>query len=108
MHGRVCASGTPYVFISVRVWLQLIAGKARVVTVASVKHREVRIKDVRAFLTDWRKGYYEFTKLANVYFAYELQRRLGLHGVTSVAADPGGVRSNIWSASPMFKKGLYK
>lgn len=55
-----------------------------------------------------RSGYYEHSKLANVYFAYELQRRLGLRGVTSVAADPGGVRSNIWSASPMFSKGAYK
>ena len=63
---------------------------------------------LQAFLTDWRSGYYEHTKLANVLFAYELQRRLGLHGVTSCAADPGGVRSNIWSSSPIFSKGLYR
>ncbi len=54
------------------------------------------------------RRYYEYTKLANVYFAYELQRRLGLRGVTSCVADPGGVRSNIWTASPLFKKGLYR
>ncbi|KAL6750425.1 hypothetical protein V8C86DRAFT_2813036 [Haematococcus lacustris] len=87
---------------------KLVSSKARIVTVASIKHREVRIKDARAFLTDWRCGYYEHTKLANVYMAYELQRRLGLLGVTSCAADPGGVRSNIWTASPMFKKGIYR
>jgi WW domain-containing oxidoreductase len=53
---------------------QLVSSKARVVTVSSITHRTVRIKDARAFLTDWRAGYYEYTKLANVYFAYELQR----------------------------------
>ncbi len=40
--------------------------------------------------------------------SYELQRRLGLHGVTSCLADPGGVRSNIWATSPLFSKGFYK
>ncbi len=28
--------------------------------------------------------------------------------MTSCAADPGGVRSNIWASSPLFKKGLYR
>jgi len=87
---------------------KLVASKARIVTVASIKHRETRIKDAKAFLTDWRSGYYEHSKLANVLMAYELQRRLGPLGVTSCAADPGGVRSNIWAASPMFKAGFYK
>lgn len=40
------------------------------------------IKDAKAFLTEWRSGYYEHTKLANVLFAYELQRRLGGRWVT--------------------------
>ncbi|KXZ55707.1 hypothetical protein GPECTOR_2g1257 [Gonium pectorale] len=87
---------------------KLVASKARVVTVASVTHRTTIMKDARAFLTDWRSGYYQHSKLANVLFAYELQRRLGNHGVTSAAADPGGVRSNIWSTSPMFSKGWKK
>lgn len=33
-------------------------------------------QNARAMLTDWRCGYYEFTKLANVMFAYELQVRI--------------------------------
>lgn len=66
------------------------------------------LQDARAFLTDFRSGYYEHTKLANVLFGYELQRRLGVHGVTSCVADPGGVRSNIWDKSPIFKKGIKK
>jgi len=37
-----------------------------------------------------------------------LQRRLGLHGLTSCVADPGGVRSNIFNSSPLFSKGMYK
>ncbi|GLC47990.1 hypothetical protein PLESTB_000047100 [Pleodorina starrii] len=87
---------------------KLVASRARVVTVASVTHRTTIMKDARAFLTDWRSGFYQHTKLANVLFAYELQRRLGNHGVTSCVADPGGVRSHIWDKSPMFSKGFYK
>ncbi|EFJ49458.1 hypothetical protein VOLCADRAFT_104328 [Volvox carteri f. nagariensis] len=87
---------------------KLVASKARVVTVASVTHRTIIMKNARSFLTDWRSGYYQHSKLANVLFAYELQRRLGNHGVTSCAADPGGVKSNIWDKSPMFSKGIYK
>jgi len=30
---------------------------------------------LQAFLTDWRSGFYEHSKLANVLFAYELQVR---------------------------------
>mmetsp|Transcript_24448 Transcript_24448/g.53399 ORF Transcript_24448/g.53399 Transcript_24448/m.53399 type:complete len:355 (+) Transcript_24448:113-1177(+) len=85
---------------------KLVASKARVVTVASVLHRTTRIKDAKGLLTDWRQGYYEHTKLANVLFGYELQRRLGNHGVQSVVADPGGVRSSIWDKTPIFKKGF--
>lgn len=87
---------------------KLVASKARVVCVASVKHRESRMSDARTFLTDWRGGFYEHTKLANVLFAYELQRRLGPLGVTCCVADPGGVRSNIWASTPLFSGGFYK
>ncbi|MEW5310781.1 MAG: hypothetical protein WDW38_002545 [Sanguina aurantia] len=87
---------------------KLVASKARIVTVSSVTHRIVTIRDVKAFLKEWRSGFYFNTKLANVLFAYELQRRLGARGVTSCAADPGGVRSSIWDTSPMFSKGMYR
>lgn len=85
---------------------KLVESKARVVTLGSVTHRTTIMKDARAFLTDWRSGYYQHSKLANVLFGYELQRRLGNFGVTSCLADPGGVRSSIWEKSPMFKKGF--
>eukprot|EP00798_Chlamydomonas_sp_ICE-L_P023280 gene23280-30513_t len=87
---------------------KLVSSKARVVTVASVTHRTTLVKDAKAFLTDWRCGYYQQTKLANVYFGYELQRQLGAKGVQSVVADPGGVRSHIWDSSPIFKKGFLR
>lgn len=32
-------------------------------------------RDVKALFTDWRNGFYEHNKLANVYTAFELQRR---------------------------------
>lgn len=54
---------------------KLVNSKARVVNVASVTHRITRIKDVRAFFTEWKGGFYQHNKLANVYFAFELQRR---------------------------------
>ena len=61
----------------------------------------------QALLTDWRGGFYANTKHANVLFGYELQRRLGARGVQSCVADPGGVKSNLWDKSPMFKKGSF-
>ncbi|PNH06526.1 WW domain-containing oxidoreductase [Tetrabaena socialis] len=41
---------------------KLVASKARVVTVASVTHRTTLMVDARAFLTDWRSGYYQHSK----------------------------------------------
>lgn len=35
----------------------------------------VRCRDVKALFTDWRHGFYQHNKLANVYTAFELQRR---------------------------------
>lgn len=32
-------------------------------------------RDVKALFTDWRHGFYQHNKLANVYTAFEMQRR---------------------------------
>jgi hypothetical protein len=32
-------------------------------------------RDVKAIFTDWRHGFYQHNKLANVYTAFEMQRR---------------------------------
>ena len=45
--------------------------------VSSVTHRYAAIPDVKKFLTSWEAGSYAATKLANVIFAYECQRRWG-------------------------------
>jgi hypothetical protein len=47
-----------------------------------VTHRFGWLGDVARFLPSWVPGsYYPSTKLANVLFANEMQRRLGEHGV---------------------------
>ena len=42
---------------------KLVASKARVVNVASVTHRITRIKDARAFFSDWKGGFYQHNKV---------------------------------------------
>ena len=62
----------------------LIASKpSRVVNVSSIMHRSGHVNnDTEAFLSDWSQGsQYSNTKLANVLFTYEAQRRLAPHGV---------------------------
>jgi NAD(P)-dependent dehydrogenase (short-subunit alcohol dehydrogenase family) len=75
-----------------------VAG-SRVVTVSSVGHRiraAIHFDDLQ-----WERGYsrvgaYGQSKLANLLFTYELQRRLAPHGTTiAAAAHPGGSRTEL-------------
>jgi NAD(P)-dependent dehydrogenase (short-subunit alcohol dehydrogenase family) len=81
---------------------------ARIVTVASIGHREGTMDfDDLGF----ERGYgimkaYRRSKLANVLFAAELARRLSGTGVTSNSLHPGGVDTNIWSGAPFWAKPL--
>jgi hypothetical protein len=77
---------------------------ARIVTVSSGFHRlgAIRFDDPQ-----WQRGYrkwpaYGQSKLANLLFAYELQRRLDAAGagVISVAAHPGYAATNLQTAGP--------
>lgn len=77
-------------------------GVANVVHVSSVTHRYAAIPSVPSFLTSWEAGSYSATKLANVLFAYECQRRWGSRGVRSCAVDPGAVHSNLWNNDAFF------
>ncbi|KXZ49861.1 hypothetical protein GPECTOR_19g312 [Gonium pectorale] len=80
---------------------KLVASGARVVALSSVTHRCYEIPtDPRVFIHSTSTMVYPWTKLANVLFAYELQRRLGPLGVQSCAADPGGARTAIWDEVP--------
>jgi NAD(P)-dependent dehydrogenase (short-subunit alcohol dehydrogenase family) len=82
----------------------LRTGGARVVTVSSGAHRMggIRFDDLQ-----WEHGYrkwaaYGQSKLANLLFAYELQRRLEAAGasVISVACHPGYAATNLQLAGP--------
>ena len=77
----------------------LVAGKARVVTVASDAHRRIRSLDFdnlqgekryRPFLA------YSQSKLENILFTYELVRRWEGTGVTATCLHPGVVLTPIW------------
>ena len=87
------------------------SGDARVVTVASNAHRFGRIDFADPHHTDRYIGWeaYGQSKLANILFALELQRRLGDRGVQSLAAHPGFTatglfRESIWMpfVTPLF------
>lgn len=77
---------------------------ARVVTISSGMHRigRIRFEDLQ-----WERGYrkwaaYGQSKLANLLFAYELQRRLDTAkaAVISVACHPGYAATNLQLAGP--------
>jgi len=77
---------------------------ARIVTVSSTMHRigRIRFDDLQ-----WTRGYrkwraYGQSKLANLLFAYELQRRLEAAGadLRSLAAHPGYAATNLQATGP--------
>jgi NAD(P)-dependent dehydrogenase (short-subunit alcohol dehydrogenase family) len=75
-----------------------VAG-SRVVTVSSMGHRilaDIHFDDLQWERRYSRVGAYGQSKLANLLFTYELQRRLAPHETTiAVAAHPGGSRSEL-------------
>jgi NAD(P)-dependent dehydrogenase (short-subunit alcohol dehydrogenase family) len=82
----------------------LATERARVVNVSSNAHRmgRIRFEDLR-----WENGYrkwlaYGQSKLANLLFTYELQRRLEARNasVISVACHPGYTATNLQFAGP--------
>lgn len=77
---------------------------ARVVTVSSGAHRMGRINfdDLQGARKYRRWGAYGQSKLANLLFAFELDRRLRAAGspISSVAAHPGYAATNLQFAAP--------
>jgi NAD(P)-dependent dehydrogenase (short-subunit alcohol dehydrogenase family) len=76
----------------------LAAKGSRVVTVSSQGHRFVR--GIRFDDLQWERDYgrvraYGQSKLANLLFTYELQRRLAGTNTIAVAAHPGGSRTEL-------------
>jgi len=80
------------------------ATAARVVTTSSGAHKAGRM---RWHDLNWQHGYrrwlaYGQSKLANLLFAFELDRRSGAHGaaIVSVAAHPGYAATHLQAAAP--------
>lgn len=82
----------------------LATPSARVVTVSSGAHRTGRIAfdNLQGEKSYQRWAAYSQTKLANLLFAYELQRRFEAAGAAaiSVACHPGYVATNLQAAGP--------
>jgi NAD(P)-dependent dehydrogenase (short-subunit alcohol dehydrogenase family) len=79
---------------------------SRVVTVSSLGHRmraAIHFEDLHWERSYNRFGAYGQSKLANLMFTYELQRRLATHGTTAaVAAHPGMSDTELARNSPPF------
>jgi NAD(P)-dependent dehydrogenase (short-subunit alcohol dehydrogenase family) len=82
----------------------LASGGPRVVTLASVMHRlgTIAFADLQRQRSYHAWSAYGQSKLANLVFAYELQRRADAAGapLTSVAAHPGYTATNLQTAGP--------
>ena len=84
---------------------------SRVVTVSSVGHRiraAIHFDDLQWERSYSRVGAYGQSKLANLMFTYELQRRLAAVGAPTVAlaAHPGASRTELARNSPAALRGL--
>lgn len=82
----------------------------RVVTVASLAHRNGRIDwdNLQSERTYDPMGAYNNTKLANLLFSAEFDRRLKVSGspIVSVAAHPGVAKTNVFENGPGKQGGL--
>jgi NAD(P)-dependent dehydrogenase (short-subunit alcohol dehydrogenase family) len=96
----------PFLLTNLLMDLLVRSAPARVVTVASIGHRQgsLDFNDL-----GFERGYsimraYARSKLANVLFAAELAQRLEGRGVTSNSVHPGSVNTNIWNSAPPWAK----
>lgn len=82
----------------------IAAPKSRIVAVSSPGHRYpasgIRFKDLQWENSFWPLGAYGQSKLANLMFAYELNRRLAGTGTIAVASHPGGSRTDMVNNAP--------
>jgi NAD(P)-dependent dehydrogenase (short-subunit alcohol dehydrogenase family) len=82
---------------------------SRVVTVSSLVHRAGRIRfdDLASERRYSRVGAYGQSKLANLLFTYELQRRLEGTDTIAVAAHPGSSRTELTRNVPRFVETVF-
>lgn len=84
--------------------------KSRIVTVSSNAHKmgKINFDDINMDKNYGRTSAYSRSKLANLLFAYELQRRLSNWSSTiSVSAHPGYASTNLQSTGPGMGKGKF-
>jgi NAD(P)-dependent dehydrogenase (short-subunit alcohol dehydrogenase family) len=86
-----------------------VAG-SRIVTVSSVAHRRGRIRfdDLQSEGSYNASDAYAQSKLANLLFSYELDRRLrdAAARTLSLAAHPGNARTELWRSSSRLERAL--
>ena len=79
---------------------------ARVVTLSSIAHKQGKLDfdDLQATKQYRPMGAYQQSKLADLMFAFELERRFraGKMGVLSIPVHPGVAESNLFKAAPAF------
>ena len=84
---------------------------SRVVTVSSLAHRiraRINFDDLQGQRSYSRLAAYGQSKLANLMFTYELQRRLSGAGTTiAVAAHPGLASTELWRYTPAIVASSY-
>ncbi len=84
----------------------LESAPGRIINVTSLSHRKLKSVDwsiaTRPTPTDftWPHPTYPVSKLANILFTKELARRLAGTGITTYAAHPGVVATDIWRVVP--------
>jgi NAD(P)-dependent dehydrogenase (short-subunit alcohol dehydrogenase family) len=76
---------------------------SRVVTVSSIAHRRARIDLPEGGRYRWGRAYGQ-SKLANLMFTYELQRRLAGTGTIAVAAHPGNAQTELIRHFPLAQR----
>ena len=86
--------------------------KARVVTVSSILHKSghINFDDLQAKNNYNQDTAYSQSKLANLLFTYELQRKFKAHGsdVIAVAAHPGYSATNLQGVGPKMTGSVLK
>lgn len=100
----------PFLFTNLLLERIKASPNARIVTVASDAHKMVKAFDfgnLQAEKSFKQWDAYGLSKLCNIYFTYELAKRLENTGVTTNCLHPGVVRTNFGNdASKMIKWGI--
>ncbi|MET0451555.1 MAG: SDR family NAD(P)-dependent oxidoreductase [Mycobacterium sp.] len=88
----------------------LAAPGSRVVTVSSIGHKlgRMHFDDLQSERRYSRTGAYAQSKLSNLLFTYELQRRLAGRKTIAVAAHPGGSSSELTRHQPGWLQAAFR